>query len=122
MKTYFNTIAKGVAVCALLVVGSAYQTKTAEQTTVGNSKKTVYVEPKGEVRILEGDHGRLRVTLSNPSTKNSCEVYTVSLLKEKWLSPSLMPGKSLSFGLSKNNAVLIKNFSAEKLALVLETE
>jgi hypothetical protein len=68
---------------------------------------------KGEFRIWKGvPHPAFSVTLSNSSTTQSCEVYKVTDSgNEKWISPSLLAGKTFTVTIPSNGHLFIKNFN-----------
>lgn len=79
---------------------------------------------KGEFRIWQGiTHPRFSVTLTNPSTTQSCEVYKVSSNgNEKWISPSLQAGKSLTVTIPSNGHLFFKNFNDNVLKIEYKVE
>jgi hypothetical protein len=79
---------------------------------------------KGEFRIWKDiSHPSFTVTLSNPAAVQSCEVYTVkSSGSEKWISPSLMAGKSLTVSVPSNGHLFFKNFNDNVLKIEYKVE
>ncbi len=80
---------------------------------------TMELPEKGEFRIWRNiAHPSFSVTLSNPSATQSCEVYKVSDIgNEKWVSPSLQAGKSLTLTVPSNGHLFFKNFNPNVLKI-----
>jgi hypothetical protein len=58
------------------------------------------------------EHCSFSITLTNSNSNQSCEAYYVKENgKEKWINPSLMANKSLTFTIPKNGYMLLKNFN-----------
>ncbi len=85
---------------------------------------TMALPEKGELRMWKGiSHPSFNVTLTNPSATQSCELYTVkSTGSEKWISPSLQAGKSLTITIPANGHLFIKNFNPNVLTISYKIE
>jgi hypothetical protein len=84
----------------------------------------IEVPAKGEFRLWRNtQHSSFSVLLTNPSTSQSCEVYKVtSNGNEKWISPSLKAGKSLSVTIPTDGHLLITNFNPNTLTISYKVE
>jgi hypothetical protein len=85
---------------------------------------TIELPAKGEFRIWKGlTHPSFSVTLSNPSATQSCEIYSVKNSgNEKWISPSLQAGKTLTVTVPSNGHLLFKNYNDNILNIAYEIE
>jgi hypothetical protein len=92
-------------------------TSTGSMAAIEPQSGTIALPEKGEYRIWNNStHPAFSVTLTNPSTSQSCEVYTVKQNgHEKWVSPSLMAGKSLTVTVPANGHLFFKNFNPNTL-------
>jgi hypothetical protein len=79
---------------------------------------------KGEFRIWKDiSHPSFTVILTNPAAVQSCEVYTVKFSgSEKWISPSLIAGKSLTVSVPANGHLFFKNFNDNVLRIEYKVE
>lgn len=99
------------------------QNVTVAKDKIQAKEELVEVPAKGNVTLFnQGNHPSLKVTLSNQSIKNACEVYTVEgwFSKKNWVSPSLFPKKSLTFKVAKNGSVFIENYSEETFTILVK--
>jgi hypothetical protein len=96
-----------------------------------NSNKNNPIPVKGVLEIMAKSeinfwknvkHNSFRIYLVNPSSKNSCEAYTVKNGKEKWISPSLLANGKLDFTVPKDAHLFFKNFSNENLKITYAIE
>lgn len=85
---------------------------------------TLELPAKGEFRIWKGlTHRAFSVTLSNTSASQSCELYKVTDNGyEKWVSPSLLAGKTLTVTIPSNGHLFIKNFNDNILKIDYKVE
>ncbi|MBC7587698.1 MAG: hypothetical protein H7178_04995 [Chitinophagaceae bacterium] len=85
---------------------------------------TVELPVNDEYRLWQNTkHSSFTVVLTNPSATQSCEVYKVtSNGNEKWINPSLMAGKSLTFTVPSDGYVLFKNFNPNALQISYKLE
>jgi hypothetical protein len=85
---------------------------------------TMELPAKGEFRIWRGSiHPKFSVTLTNSSTTQSCEVYRVTDNgNEKWVSPSLQAGKTLTIKVPSNGHLFFKNFNDNILKIDYKVE
>jgi hypothetical protein len=99
-------------------------TSTGSLANIQPKSGTIELPEKGEFRIWEGiAHPSFSVTLTNPSETQSCELYTVkSSGKEKWISPSLKAGKSLTITIPANGHLFFKNFNPNVLKIDYKIE
>jgi hypothetical protein len=74
---------------------------------------------KGEFRMWRGTtHSSFKVTLINPSSNQSCEIYYVtSNGNEKWVSPSLLANSKLTVTIPTDGHLFIKNFNDNVLSI-----
>ncbi len=80
---------------------------------------TIIVPAKGEIELFKNlEHASLRIYLTNQSTKNSCEAYTIKNGNKKWISPSLPVNGKLDFLVSSSASVLLQNYSDENVSVV----
>lgn len=80
---------------------------------------TIIVPAKGEIKLFDNvDHNSFSINLTNKSTKNSCEAYTVKNGNRKWISPSLPVNGTLDFSVSSSAYVLLQNYSDENISVV----
>lgn len=94
--------------------------KTAgTMTTIQPKSGTIELPVKGEFRIWKGlIHPSFSVTLTNSSSTQSCEVYKVTENEnEKWVSPSLLAGKTLTLTVPSNGHLFFKNFNKNVLKI-----
>ena len=93
-------------------------------TVIQPKQGTIELPEKGEFRIWKGiAHPSFTVTLYNPSATQSCEVYTVKRSgKEKWISPSLQAGKTLTITVPANGHLFLKNFNQNILKIEYKVE
>ncbi len=97
---------------------------TGSMNAIQPKNGTIELPTKGEFRIWKDIvHPSFSVTLSNPSATQSCEVYTVkSSGSEKWISPSLMAGKTLTIIVPANGHLFFKNFNPNILKIDYKVE
>jgi hypothetical protein len=87
------------------------------------AKGVLEIKAKSEVNFWKNfKHSSFHIYLVNPSSKNSCEAYTVKNGKEKWISPSLLANGKLDFDVPKNAHLFFKNFSNENLKITYTIE
>jgi hypothetical protein len=92
---------------------------TGTMANIQPKNGTIELPTNGEFRIWKGiSHPSFTVTLSNPSETQSCEVYRVTNSgSEKWVSPSLQAGKSLTVTVPANGHLFFKNFNPNSLTI-----
>ncbi len=97
---------------------------TGSMTAIKPKQGSIELPEKGEFRIWKDiAHPSFTVTLSNPSAMQSCEVYTVkSSGNEKWVSPSLQAGKTLTISVPANGHLFFKNFNPNILKINYKVE
>jgi hypothetical protein len=97
---------------------------TGSMAAIQPKQGAIELPEKGEFRIWKDvSHPSFTVTLSNPSATQSCEVYTVkSSGSEKWISPSLQAGKSLTITVPANGHLFFKNFNPNILKIDYKVE
>ncbi len=80
---------------------------------------TIIVPAKGEIELFKNvEHSSFTIYLTNQSTKNSCEAYTIKNGNRKWISPSLPVNGKLNFSVSSSASVLLQNYSDENLSVI----
>jgi hypothetical protein len=80
---------------------------------------TIIVPAKGEIKLFKNsEHSSFSINLTNKSTKNSCEAFTVKNDYKKWISPSLLANKDLDFSVSSDSYVLLENYSNENISVI----
>lgn len=92
---------------------------TGSMASIEPKSGTIELPAKGEFRIWRNTtHSGFSVTLTNPSATQSCEVYKVTANgNEKWVSPSLLAGASLSISVPSNGHLFFKNFNDNTLKI-----
>jgi hypothetical protein len=111
---------KRFTLALLTIISMAISCKSTGSMAVIQPKQgTIELPEKGEFRIWKDiAHPSFTVTLSNPSATQSCEVYTVkSSGSEKWISPSLQAGKTLTITVPANGHLFFKNFNPNILKI-----
>lgn len=110
----------------LLIVFILYSSCKSVGTMASIEPKAGIMElpAKGEFRIWKNiTHPRFSVTLTNPSITQSCEIYKVNDNgKEKWISPSLQAGKSMTVTVPSNGHLFFKNFNDNILKIEYKVE
>ena len=109
----------------LLIIVLANSCKTAgAMATIQPKSGVIELPAKGEFRIWRGlTHPSFSVSLNNSSTTQSCEVYIVTANgNEKWVSPSLQAGKSLTVTVPSNGHLFFKNFNSNILKIEYQVE
>lgn len=112
-----------LAVFAIATI--AYSCKsTGSMAAIQPKFGTIDLPAKGEFRIWRNTmHPSFKVTLTNNAEKQSCEVYKVTVNgNEKWVSPSLLAGKSLTFTVPTNGHLFFKNFNDNVLKIEYKAE
>jgi hypothetical protein len=116
---------KRFTLALLTIISMAISCKSTGSMAVIQPKQgTIELPEKGEFRIWKDiAHPSFTVTLSNPSATQSCEVYTVkSSGSEKWISPSLQAGKTLTIAVPANGHLFFKNFNPNILKIDYKVE
>jgi hypothetical protein len=116
---------KRFTLALLTIITIAISCKSTGSMAVIQPKQgTIELPEKGEFRIWKDvSHPSFTVTLSNPSATQSCEVYTVkSSGSEKWISPSLQAGKTLTITVPANGHLFFKNFNPNILKIDYKVE
>ncbi len=92
---------------------------TSSMAAIQPKSGTIELPTKGEFRLWKDlAHPSFTVTLTNPSTTQSCELYKVkSNGTEKWINPSLKAGKSLTITVPANGHLFFKNFNPNSLKI-----
>ena len=111
------------ALLVMLTVSNSCKT-TGTMATIQPKSGTMELPVKGEFRIWKGlTHPSFSVTLTNSSSTQSCEVYKVTDNgNEKWVSPSLQAGKTLTLTVPSNGHLFFKNFNDNILKIDYEVE
>ncbi len=111
---------KHLTVALFTIITIAISCKsTGSMSSIIPKSGSVELPAKGEFRIWKDIiHPSFTVTLSNPSTTQSCELYTVKASgAEKWISPSLQAGKTLTVTIPANGHLFFKNFNPNILKI-----
>ena len=97
---------------------------TGSTAAIQPKSGTIELPAKGELRIWNDvTHPSFSVTLTNNSATQSCEVYKVtSSGNEKWVTPSLLAGKSLTITVPANGHLFFKNFNENVLKIEYKVE
>ena len=97
---------------------------TGTMAAIQPKSGTMELPSKGEFRMWRGvTHPSFSVTLSNSSASQSCEVYKVTDNgNEKWVSPSLQAGKTLTLTVPSNGHLFFKNFNDNVLKIDYKVE
>lgn len=120
-----NIKMKQVLFALLTIATLTYSCKsTGSMAAIQPKSGTLELPAKGELRFWRNIvHPSFTVTLSNPAEKQSCEVYKVTENgNEKWISPSLLAGKSLTISVPANCHVFFKNFNDNVLKIEYKVE
>ena len=112
-----------VALLTLTIVNYACKS-TGSMAAIQPKSGTIELPEKGEFRIWKDiTHPAFAVTLINNAAVQSCEVYTVkSSGSEKWISPSLQAGKTLTITVPANGHLFFKNFNPNILKIDYKLE
>ena len=96
----------------IITVSNSCKT-TGTMATIQPKSGRMELPAKGEFRIWRDlTHPSFSVTLTNSSLTQSCEIYKVSDIgNEKWVSPSLQAGKTLTVTIPSNGHLFFKNFN-----------
>jgi hypothetical protein len=107
-----------LAVFTIIIIAISCKS-TGTMAVIQPKQGIIELPEKGEFRIWKDiAHPSFSVTLFNPSTTQSCEVYTVkSSGSEKWISPSLQAGKTLTITVPANGHLFFKNFNPNVLKI-----
>jgi hypothetical protein len=110
-------------ILAIMVVSNSCKT-TGTMAAIEPKSGKMELPAKGEFRMWRGlAHPGFSVILTNPSTTQSCEVYKVTEYgNEKWVSPSLQAGKSLTVTVPANGHLFFKNFNNNILEIGYKIE
>jgi hypothetical protein len=97
---------------------------TGTIATIQPKSGTIELPAKGEFRIWKDTiHPSFSVILTNSSSTQSCEIYKVTDSgNEKWISPSLQPGKNLTVTVPSNGHLFFKNFNNNILKIDYKVE
>ena len=100
------------ALLTIIIVSSSCKS-TGSISAIQPKSGIIELPAKGEFRIWKDImHPGFTVTVSNPAANQSCEVYKVKENgSEKWISPSLMAGKSITITVPSNGHLFFKNFN-----------
>ena len=92
---------------------------TGSMSAIQPKSGTIELPAKGELRIWKNTiHPSFTVKLTNAGEKQSCEVYKVTDSgREKWISPSLLAGSSLTITVPANGHLFFKNFNNNVLKI-----
>lgn len=112
-----------VAFFAIIIIAISCKS-IGNMSAIQPKQGSIELPEKGEYRIWKDiAHPSFTVTLSNPSATQSCEVYTVkSSGREKWISPSLQAGKTLTVNVPRNGHLFFKNFNPNILKIDYNVE
>ena len=112
-----------IGLLAIMTISNSCKT-TGTMANIQPKTGTMELPTKGEFRIWKGiTHPSFSVTLSNPSATQSCEVYKVSSMgSEKWVSPSLQAGKTMTITVPANGHLFFKNFNPNNLKIAYKVE
>jgi hypothetical protein len=116
---------KRLTLAVFTIIAIAVSCKSSGSMTAIQPKQgAIDLPEKGDFRIWKDlTHPSFTVTLSNPSTSQSCEIYTVkNNWNEKWVSPSLLAGKTLTVRVPANGHLLFKNFNPNTLKINYKIE
>jgi hypothetical protein len=99
----------------LIIINSCK--KTGTMASIQSKTGIIELPANGEIRIWKDlVHPCFSVTLSNNNVIQSCEVYRVKDNgSEKWVSPSLQAGKTLTITVPSNGHLFFKNFNGNIL-------
>ncbi|OYU80827.1 MAG: hypothetical protein CFE23_07635 [Flavobacterium sp. BFFFF1] len=126
IQSFFKTKQmKKTAVLFLTVVGLLASCKTTGTMAAIQPKSgTMELPAQGEFRTWKGlIHPSFKVTLSNSSATQSCEVYKVTENgKEKWVSPSLKAAQTMTVTVPSNGHLFFKNFNNNVLKINYQVE
>jgi len=123
--TFKNQKMKKLLLAVFAITTIAYSCKsTGSMASIQPTSGTINLPAKGEFRIWKNSvHPSFKVTLTNNAEKQSCEVYKVtSNGNEKWISPSLLAGKSLTISVPSNGHLFFKNFNDNVLNIEYKIE
>jgi hypothetical protein len=112
-----------IGLLAILIFSNSCKT-TGTMATIQPKSGIIELPAKGELRIWKDlVHPSFSVTLSNSSATQSCEVYKVKDNgNEKWVSPSLQAGKTLTITVPSNGHLFFKNFNGNILKIEYKVE
>jgi hypothetical protein len=112
-----------IGLLAIMTFSNSCKT-TGTMATIQPKSGTIELPAKGEFRIWKDlTHPSFSVTLSNSSSAQSCEVYKVTDNgSEKWISPSLQAGKTLTLRVPSNGHLFFKNFNDNTLKIDYKVE
>jgi len=116
---------KKVLFALLTIATITYSCKsTGTMAAIQPKNGIIELPAKGELRIWRNTlHPSFTVTLTNPADTQSCEVYKVTDNgNEKWISPSLIAGKSLIISVPANGHLFFKNFNDNVLTIEYKVE
>jgi len=107
MKNLIST----VIIFATMLISSCNSNKNLVSIQPKNG--ILEIPTKGELRVWNNiEHASFKVTLTNSSSTQSCEVYYVkSNGNEKWINPSLLANTSLTVSIPANGHLFLKNFN-----------
>jgi hypothetical protein len=110
--------ATALAILTFVLIASSC-TSTGSMAAIQPKSGTMELPAKGGFRMWKGiTHPAFLVTLSNPSATQSCEIYRVKASgSEKWVSPSLQAGKSITLSVPANGHLFFKNFNDNVLKI-----
>jgi len=116
---------KKVLFALLTIATITYSCKsTGTMAAIQPKNGIIELPAKGELRIWRNTvHPSFTVTLTNTADTQSCEVYKVTDNgNEKWISPSLIAGKSLIISVPANGHLFFKNFNDNVLTIEYKVE
>jgi hypothetical protein len=107
----------------IIVVSNSCKT-TGTMASIEPKFGKMELPAKGEFRMWRDlAHPSFSVILTNSSATQSCEVYKVTKDGvEKWVSPSLQAGKSLTVTVPANGYLFLKNFNDNILEIGYKVE
>ncbi len=112
-----------IGLLAIMTISISCKT-TGTMANIEPKTGSIELPMKGEFRIWKGiTHPSFSVTLSNSSPTQSCEVYKVSIIgNEKWVSPSLQAGETMTIKVPANGHLFFKNFNPNTLKIDYKVE
>jgi hypothetical protein len=116
---------KQVFVALIAISSLAFSCKsTGAMATIQPKYGTIDLPATGELRMWRDVvHPSFNVTLTNNASNQSCELYKVTDNRnEKWISPSLMAGKSITVSIPANGHLFLKNFNPNVLKIEYKIE
>lgn len=117
---------KNLLLCMLMLSSSVLLSckTTSSMALIEPKEGSIDLPAKGEIRIWKDiAHPRFSVILTNPSSTQSCELYTVTESgSQKWIDPSLQAGKSITVKVPKNGHLFVQNNNPNVLKIMYKVE